>query len=328
MSRLYFSSPSGEAELAGPERHWLWHVAKGPAVAAWDLGDLIVSGSVGKDRIARIMSMIPTPKFRDYRGSSLSYLHDKYEHFQKALGTGYGPAAREFSEILLRHLSVPSFGNEQLVVGEHTVAVINVGLNTAIACGAPPIQLAAKLAGWTFTFTEGKDRAWLADVIEHGCLYGPYRNELPRQNSEATNWNMGWDRVMEFLRSNDTDPVVTHHSTDESFPDPEYSTWRRGVRPEGWRPEHWSEGDWDKASDDGRDEAWADFGRDQWYDQPVDLRWAQSMDWMRQHRPWARLSPETLGNVFFGPPVTVYDLLAPDHVARVERAFGKKSDAA
>ncbi len=51
------------------------------------------------------------------------------------------------------------------------------------------------------------------------------------------------------------------------------------------------------------------------------------LDWdtaMRAHRtqhPWARLAPDTLRRVGFGPLVTAYDLAAPDRDARVRSAY-------
>ncbi|MGC4857220.1 hypothetical protein ACLQ24_28600 [Micromonospora sp. DT4] len=46
MSVLFFTSPSAESTLAGPERHWLGTLAAGAALAAWN-------PDLGVDSIAR-----------------------------------------------------------------------------------------------------------------------------------------------------------------------------------------------------------------------------------------------------------------------------------
>lgn len=54
MSRVYFHSPAGTAELRGSEREWLNHLASGPAEAAWGLG-----GPSGFERAVEILAMVP-----------------------------------------------------------------------------------------------------------------------------------------------------------------------------------------------------------------------------------------------------------------------------
>lgn len=46
---------------------------------------------------------------------------------------------------------------------------------------------------------------------------------------------------------------------------------------------------------------------------------------LRERRPWARLAPDTLTEVTFGPPVTIYDLFAPDRDERVRTAFAQEA---
>lgn len=45
---------------------------------------------------------------------------------------------------------------------------------------------------------------------------------------------------------------------------------------------------------------------------------------LQQRRPWAQITPESLGTVGFGPMVTVYDLISGDRDERVAAAFTKE----
>lgn len=67
MSRVYFHSPSGDAELLGSERAWLSHLAHGPARAAWDL-----DGVSNFERAVEILAMVPEVPDRGY---GENYLH-------------------------------------------------------------------------------------------------------------------------------------------------------------------------------------------------------------------------------------------------------------
>ena len=53
-----------------------------------------------------------------------------------------------------------------------------------------------------------------------------------------------------------------------------------------------------------------------------DRAFDEGVDWLREHRPTERLSPGLLGTEMFGPPVSVYDLFAPDRDERETRACG------
>ena len=333
MSRLYFSSPSGEAELAGPERHWLRHVACSIGEAAWDLNSISIVLDDWKFKL--IMSWIPEHTGRFYGGmDDRDYLHVGY---QKALAEaaqrlGQREEFHRFMESLRIRLGGVSAYDTIFKIAGHELNCANVVLNTAVAAGSPAVQAAAKMSGWDFTFVEGSNRAWFADVLEQGCNHGPFRRALRRFGGDEPEFDqdMGWDGVLEFLRSSDKEPVVTHHSTGDSFPSSYFSTWEHGPMPEGWHPPHWTEPsdleEWAEMSSDAKLEYWDEQQSDLWYGLPAEERWAGSMEWLRTKQPWSELSPQKLGSVFFGYPVTVYDLLATDRDERVRAAFAKDSD--
>lgn len=154
-------------------------------------------------------------------------------------------------------------------------------------------------------------------IYRRGLWYADGPN-LPKDK-----WSdQGWDQVAAFLRARDDEPVVLSYSAESGFPNSEIAGWEPPIDPD-WRP------DW--AVDSGLDE-WlamddasrADYAReaamDGWYDLPAAERWEQSMAGLRRERPWARLSPDTLTEVYFHLPVTVYDLLATDRDERVRAA--------
>ncbi|MFI6922510.1 hypothetical protein ACIBIZ_21395 [Nonomuraea spiralis] len=59
---------------------------------------------------------------------------------------------------------------------------------------------------------------------------------------------------------------------------------------------------------------------DGWYELPAAEKWTRAMAGLRERRAWARLGPDTLAEVTFHLPVTVYDLLADDREERIRRA--------
>lgn len=319
MSRLYFSSVSGEAELAGPERHWLSHLARQHGAAAWDLGR-----SSRLERCQQIMAMIPEPEAGLY---GANYLH-KYlraaEAADKALHTEprgrYDPEPlHRLVESLAMSISGASVSETEFVVGENKLGCANVVLNTALAVGSDPIRFAAKLAGWDFCLIEGSERSWAAGIIDAGLAGGMFRRSLgPRDD-------MGWPRLAEFLRSNDTDAVVTHHSTGDSFPDQYIADWTAPELPADWRPAWALDSDkgraeWDEMDPEKQASTRNDHQSDQWYELPDSEQWSLALAGLRSSRPWCRLAPDTLGAITFGPGVTIYDLLAPERDERVATA--------
>lgn len=294
MSRLYFSSPSGEAAVGGAEWHWLRRLAQRPGEAAWDLDDF--------DRATQIMALL-TPD------QGTQHLFDDFE---KVSAVDYEPQ-RQFVQHLRTSLRVNS--HPMLVAGIELRSA-NVELNTALVAGSDLVRLAAKLSMWAdrFPFVEGPDRAWLAGLIEQGLKSGMYRRSL-------NGHEIGWPGVIEFLRSREDEPVVVHYSVEDSFPSRAVADWPAPEMPGDWAPP-WvrtEEGraEWDaEERPNVRQSYWDEHVSDLWYELPEAERWERSLAGLREKRPWIRLYPD-LSHYTFHLGVNVYDLFAPDRDERV-----------
>lgn len=324
MSRVYFHSPSGDAELLGREFYWLGHLAAGPAKAAWDL-----DGSGAFERACDLLKLAPEVPDGDY---GANYLHKDMraamaqEERNKAIyaawrpgtplgrsGADHGPS-RFLVEALKTRLAVDGLELALFGVRLHTT---DIGLNTALLAGSDQVALAAKIHGWCVkhTWLEGPDRAWLADLIEQGMESGLYRA------------GMGWDGpatehgsgpgVIPFLRACDDEPVVLSHSVDDSFPNSSVGDW---MPP-------WPEGvarDWNALTEE--QQAQRSRRDEEWYELPDERQWEISMAGLRSKRPWARLSADTLRSPTFSLPVTVYDVTAADRDERLRAVLADHPD--
>lgn len=287
MSRVYFHSPSGDAELLGREFYWLGHLAAGPAKAAWDL-----DGSGAFERACDLLKLAPEVPDGDY---GANYLHKDMraamaqEERNKAIyaawrpgtplgrsGADHGPS-RFLVEALKTRLAVDGLELALFGVRLHTT---DIGLNTALLAGSDQVALAAKIHGWCVkhTWLEGPDRAWLA------C---------------------------------DDEPVVLSHSVDDSFPNSSVGDW---MPP-------WPEGvarDWNALTEE--QQAQRSRRDEEWYELPDERQWEISMAGLRSKRPWARLSADTLRSPTFSLPVTVYDVTAADRDERLRAVLADHPD--
>lgn len=223
MSRLHFHSPTHTAELAGAERHHLAKVALGPARNAW-----AVDGAIGLDRYAQIVELFPDrglgidlhQALRDATAEEAAFFTDER--------TGINAWRRLDRDLKLMLFNTTS--TDRLSVAGHSVGLLNVNLNTAIACGSRPIRLAAKLDGWCeqHAWFAGPDRAAVADIIDEGLRIGIFRDRL---HIDGQWMNLGWSGVTALLRESDDAPVVTSYSAAGLFPDagddvPEEDRWQ------------------------------------------------------------------------------------------------------
>lgn len=334
MSRLYFQSPSGKAELLGSEHHWLGHVAKAIAMAAWNIDR-------DTDRGYELVALIPEehPYLHKYMREAQAEERCNKELYQ-AQPSGYPRGAtynavQRFRSALSTALNVEDLCIE---VAGHRLHSFDIGFNTALACGSPSVQLAAKLYGWGegHCFFEGEDRAWAADVIDEGLKYGVLRRAIwyvdgvcdgpIAWHPERKLSSQGWEGVQEFLRARDDEPVVLWYSVADEFPNRGIAGWEPSPMPEGWHPD-WADNEggmveWERdyPEADDRLECYTEHAGELWDEIPEQERWDRAMEGLRRTRPWARISLESLGDVFFGPPVTIYDLFAPDRDERVRAA--------
>lgn len=293
MSRLYWHTRTWAAELHGSEYVWLRYLATLQADAAWQLKDAFMHDV---DRVEKFFGWI-SPAERNY-------VHPRFTEWQtvaasKLPGSGYraGQLWRELMRDLTTYLRVNGYW---LTIGEHKVHTLDVGFNAAVACGSPPIQLAAKLAGYgeVHCYVEGHHRAWLADVVQEGLDKALYRRELAIRdvnNNVIDVLPQGWQQVLELLRADADGPVVLSYSVTNNFPNPVVADFLTDTDVDG-------EPDLDK-----------------WYRLTDDERWSLGVAGVRR-RPRLELSPTTLGGSYFGPAMTPFDLWAPDAVERVRRA--------
>ncbi len=315
MSRLYFTSATGDAELMGAERAWLSHLATMHGGAAWDF-----DGTSVFDRCQEVVAMIPeVPDGLNGANYLHKYLREAEVAHERNLAGHRNWDHTATIRLLdsLRRRVATSQSDTEFVVGGHTLNAGCIILNTALAAGSDPIRVAAKLSGWTYTLIEGEDREWFADIIDEGLAGGMYRRDLKGRD-------MGWSAVAQWFRDGG-DPVVSHHSTGDGFPERAVADWTPPPLPDGWVPS-WADdaeglAEWKSLDKRTKAEARESALRLQFYDLSDEEQWTLSLAGLRRDQWWCRLSPGTLRGVTFGPAVTVYDLLAPDRDARVQAAL-------
>lgn len=346
MSRLYFNSPSGTAELRGAEFHHLRSLAHSIAEPFWRIKDL--------PDIADLLALA----VRDPRGDTHLFdqlakaqaEHAENQRLWAAKQPGMFPPTRYDEQSALRQsveLALTSSSSLNLEIAAVRLGTAEMRLNTALRLGDDVIKLVVKLAGWgeSHAWFDGKDRAWAADLIGQGLktgvlrggmwyVDGPCEDGLPKDHP-ARKWSdMGWGDVVAHLRSRDDEPVVLSYSVGGDFPNRAVAGWTPPPMPEGWAPE-WARSDAGRAEWEGdygdtekREARYRSDAGDQWYDLPETRRWEMAMAGLKEHSPWLRLGPDTLDYWTFGPGVTVFDLYAPDRDERVRAAAAEEDDPA
>jgi hypothetical protein len=142
MSRIYFHSPSDEAELRGSERAWMGVFCNDLMVAA--LGGM------------------------RYRNS---------EWLKELLPADcYVRRSPDFEESL--RLFMTSFEGKLIVEGEE-IDTFTLALNTAWVVGNDPVRLMARLHGQceVHCWVAGNNRNWLAQIMKAGLASGLYRKQ-------------------------------------------------------------------------------------------------------------------------------------------------------
>ena len=329
MSRVYWHSEQRTVELHGSERAWLNHVARGPAIAAWDL-------TPGTDLLERATALLDMTVGESYLHPLLRAAQTEYDTYHaswKGLPPGvmsprrFDPEPeRRLAAALKTALHVEDLQLDVAGVRLHTG---DVELNTALVAGSDPIRLAAKIHGWceAHAWVDGPDREWMAGIIEDGLATGIYRRTLPAPSGDTRPpHTQGWEDVLGLLRESADGPVVMSYSVCDDFPNLGIADWAPPRLPDDWRPA-WADSaeglaEWDAYDDAEKAESRADAAESAWYDLSEERKWALAMDGLRSSHPWARIAPDTLAGVTFGPSVSVYDLFAPDRDDRVRAAAG------
>lgn len=225
MSRIYFHSQHGDAEVSGAERGWMSHLcnqlldlALGVDLSAWD----------EPHPLRRLLP--PDHYVTRYQGAQFTSMLKTALH----------------CDLKLRYQ-------------DEWIDSFTLSLNTAMACGGDALRLCARLHGQCeiHAYVEGPNRAWLAEIIEGGMESGILRRQV-------RDYPTGWESVTRLLRERDDAPVVTSYSVTDSFPNagvagwegdgdawydlPEAEQWRRaldGLRDDvGYtlelKPENWA----------------------------------------------------------------------------------------
>lgn len=194
MSRVYFHSPSGTAELLGRERAH---------------GDVLT------------------------RDLAIAALGVDHHGFQETIEPALSPHARAQLSIVKPQYWAGSFkawwcagsslnGDAHYVTaGGHRFDPWELTLNTAVAAGSAAVELLARVHATCeiHGYVEGTHRAWLADLIDTG------------REDNVLRRGMGWEAVVELLRARADEPVVMSSSFAEGFPDRdlamEHGSWIR-----------------------------------------------------------------------------------------------------
>jgi len=340
VSRLYFNSPAGCAELRGAEFHHLRSIAHAVAEPFWRISDLPDIA----DLLALVVPANGTLTGNTHLLEQLAKAQAEHAENTRLWAVrqhgAFPPTSYDQIQALRRSvkLALESSHALDLEIAGVRVGTADIRLNTALRLGNDVIKLAVKIAGWaeSHAWFDGKDRAWAADLIDQGLKTGILRDgmwyvdgpsEVLPKDHPARQWSdMGWSEVTAFLRERDDEPVVLSYSVADDFPNWAVAGWTPAPMPEGWAPD-WAD------SDEGRTEWERDYPTDaeradyyrgnagsQWYDLPDAQRWEMAMAGLKANSPWLRLGPDTLDYWTFGPGVTVFDLYAADRDVRVRRA--------
>lgn len=282
MSRVYFHSLSGEAELLGAERAWLNQLCANVTAG-------IIASSGAHERLREIVN--PQSYLR-YPSAPGEFLRWK-ESVECAIRVGWD--------------------DQQLFMwrGQH-LRIWEVTLNTACVVGGDALKLAARIHAQCeiHGYVEGPDRQWLAGMIDRGLDSRVFRRALSVPSAAArgsrVTRSLGWDQVTELLRSRDDEPVVMSYSVCDQFPNPDAAEWRL------------PDADDDHDDDyDQRCELWAALPlAEQWELGMTALRRRNAAG------AGLQLCPAEWRDFRFGHTLSALDILADDYAQLLDDALG------
>ena len=254
MSRVYFHAEDDEAELRGSERAYCDVVVR-------DMAFSRISGSYrSRERYERL---IPADSYM--RGTPFKD-DDAWMHSFKIWWNS-------------------GFESGGLAIPETDLSPWIVSLNTALVMGNDPLILMARIHATCeiHGFVEGKDRAWLADIMDQGRASGLYRKDA------------GWEDVAALLRKSDEGTVVMSYSVCDGFPNSYIADWE----PPSYEDD-----------EDGFNE---DEAYEHWYELSNEEQWALAMKGLREFDEAPRggivLNPETFRTRGWGNPQwSIFDI--------------------
>lgn len=193
MSRIYFHSPSGDAELIGSERA---HMG-------------ILCGKFLKASIGPIS---------DYYPSMPHWLRELLPTDHWVVRSS-NFAFRESCNLFMGEQSA----KDGFVYNNQVLPMFNLALNTALFSGSDSVKLLARIHAQCeiHCYVTGENRQWIANIIKTGRLYNIMRAE------------QGWEDVVALLERRNNEPVVLSYSVCEEFPNmghvPEDHPWQENT---------------------------------------------------------------------------------------------------
>jgi hypothetical protein len=296
VSRVYFRSPSGCAELHGSERARLGGIANDIAIGALHLDDHHI--------IERLQQLIPDGHF-------MTRQHPRGPDWALTWADSFRTAL------------LVNFGQTPLIAYRgQEVDAFDLVLNSALALGNDAVRLGVRIHGQCeiHGWVDGSNRAWLADIMQAGLDAGIYRHGFWREplpgSTAPRQWlSQGWDEVIEFLRAQDDEPVVMSYSVTDGFPNEMVGDW---MPP--WPADVPKKLGWDGLSEEQQTER--QTRADAWWELDDAEQWRISMAGLRQHGGGRELRPGNWQEFRFGHRLSVLDLVAQDWEDRLARALG------
>lgn len=304
VSRVYFHSQHGEAELHGSERAHC-----GLLVDNMTDGFL---GSLYGDDVERLLRLVRP---------------NHYLHKTDRQSPGWVPMWRDTFATAFRS----GFYGEMFTWKGKEIDSFALRLNTALKYGNDTVRLAARLHGQCeiHAYVEGINRAWLAGLIVEGLDAGIFREgQWYTDRNDERKWSdQGWRGVVKLLLDRDDEPVVMSYSVCDQFPNAYVANWSPPEMPEGWAPD-WADGEdgraeWEQGYPDAvaRRAYHADQASDLWYELPEDERWRLALEGLRANPGMLEISPDRFRGYFFAHGLAITDLLATDCAERLDKAL-------
>lgn len=308
MSRIYFHSEDGTAEVSGAERANMDIMTE-----HWARGAIgLTLGSPTLDR----------------------HLYEGFKPFINPEGRLANVPEQGFGEALGKTIVTRAFYDyaAPFIWKGKPIKLSSLIANTVLAVGSDPARLATKIHNTCeiYGYAQGFHRKWLADVIEEGVEEKIFRKgywdfkdsegslkmlmgiEMTEEEQTPTCHSFGWDTVIDLLRSSSKGAVVMSFSVCDRFPNSSIGDWMPPW-PEG------VEEKWDALTEAQQEER--SRRSDEWYDISDARQWAISMKGLKDpsfryfNQP---ITPQNLRTWRFGHELSLLDLAAHD-IELIER---------